>query len=144
MSLSDSTMRAAKPGEKDRKLTDEKGLYLLVRPTGAKLWRLKYRFGGQEKKLVLGSYPEISLKEARLKAEDARRQVLNGVGPSTAKRLAAIARQLSAEASFGAIAKEGTCFKVSICLGPRPLCAPIADIRLEDHDPPKRTFDRSC
>lgn len=66
MSLSDSAIRAAKPGDKDRKLTDEKGLYLLGRPTGSKLWRLKYRYGGQEKKLVLGSYPEIRLKEARL------------------------------------------------------------------------------
>lgn len=106
MPLSDSAIRAAKPGPKDRKLTDEKGLYLLVRPTGSKLWRLKYRYGGQEKKLVLGSYPEISLKEARLKAEDARRQVLNGVDPSAAKKLEAIARKLSAETSFGAIANE--------------------------------------
>lgn len=48
MPLSDSAIRAAKPGPKDRKLTDEKGLYLLVRPTGSKLWRFKYRYGGQE------------------------------------------------------------------------------------------------
>jgi integrase len=106
MPLTDSVIRAAKPGDKDRKLTDEKGLYLLVSSSGSKLWRLKYRFAGKEKKLALGGYPEISLKEARLKAEDARRQVMNGVDPSEAKRLEAIARQLSAETSFGAIAKE--------------------------------------
>jgi hypothetical protein len=47
----------------------------LVSSSGSKLWRLKYRFAGKEKKLALGGYPEISLKEARLKAEDARRQV---------------------------------------------------------------------
>jgi hypothetical protein len=75
MPLTDSVIRAAKPGDKDRKLTDEKGLYLLVSSSGSKLWRLKYRFAGKEKKLALGGYPEISLKEARLKAEDARRQV---------------------------------------------------------------------
>lgn len=57
MPLSDSAICAAKPGEKDRKLTDEKGLHLLVTPTGSKLWRLKYRYGGMEKKLALGSYP---------------------------------------------------------------------------------------
>jgi hypothetical protein len=57
MPLSDTTICAAKPGERDRKLTDEKGLYLLVRPTGAKLWRLKHRVGGEEKKLVRGSCP---------------------------------------------------------------------------------------
>lgn len=106
MPLTDSAIRAAKPGEKDRKLTDEKGLHLLVTPTGSKLWRLKYRYGGKEKKLALGSYPEISLKEARSKAEDARRQLLNGIDPSAAKKLAAIARQISAETSFGAIALE--------------------------------------
>ncbi len=92
MPLTDSAIRAAKPGEKDRKLTDEKGLHLLVTPTGSKLWRLKYRYGGKEKKLALGSYPEISLEEARYKAEDARRQLLNGIDPSAAKKLAAIGR----------------------------------------------------
>ena len=106
MPLTDSAIRAAKPGEKDRKLTDEQGLHLLVMPTGSKLWRLKYRYGGKEKKLALGSYPEVSLQDARLKAEDARRQLMTGVDPSAAKRLAAITRQLSAETSFGAIALE--------------------------------------
>jgi hypothetical protein len=82
MPLTDSVIRAAKAGDKDRKLTDEKGLYLLVSTSGSKLWRLKYRFAGKEKKLAFGAYPEISLKDARLKAEDARRQVMNGVDPS--------------------------------------------------------------
>jgi hypothetical protein len=77
-----------------------------VSSSGSKFWRLKYRLAGKEKKLALGAYPEIRLKEARLKAEDARWQVMNGVDPSEAKRLEAIARQLSAETSFGAIAKE--------------------------------------
>jgi hypothetical protein len=69
MPLTDSVIRAAKAGDKDRKLTDEKGLYLLVSTSGSKLWRLKYRFAGKEKKLALGAYPEISLKEHPSRAE---------------------------------------------------------------------------
>lgn len=67
MPLSDSAIRAAKRGNKDRKLTDKKGLYRLVSTSGAKLWRLKYCFAGKEKKLALGAYQEISLTEVRLK-----------------------------------------------------------------------------
>ena len=106
MPLSDTAIRAAKPGEKDRKFADAKGLHLLVTPTGSKLWRLKFRYGGKEKKLALGSYPDVGLKDARLKAEDARRKLTNGIDPSAEKRLAAIARQLSVETSFAAIGQE--------------------------------------
>ena len=61
MALTDTTIRLAKAGEANRKLADEKGLYLHVTTTGSKLWRLKYRIGGKEKKLALGAYPEIGL-----------------------------------------------------------------------------------
>ena len=65
MPLTDVAIRAAKPGPKPRKLSDSEGLYLEVAPSGGKWWRLKYRFGGKEKRLSLGTYPEISLKKAR-------------------------------------------------------------------------------
>ncbi len=60
MALTDTAVRLAKAGDNDRKLADEKGLYLLVTATGSKLWRLKYRIGGKEKKLALGAYPEMA------------------------------------------------------------------------------------
>lgn len=65
MPLSDIAIRAAKPGPKPIKLSDERGLFLLVQPSGGKLWRLKYRIAGKEKKLSLGRYPDVGLKEAR-------------------------------------------------------------------------------
>ena len=65
MPLTDVAARNTKPGERPQKLFDGHGLYLLVQPQGTKLWRLKYRFAGKEKLLSFGSYPEVSLKEAR-------------------------------------------------------------------------------
>lgn len=106
MALTDARIRTAKAGPKEQKLYDEKGLFLAVSPSGAKLWRLRYQFAGREKKLALGCYPEIGLKDARRRAEDARRQVIDGVDPSAAKRMEAIARQISAENSFAPIARE--------------------------------------
>jgi hypothetical protein len=60
MPLSDIAIRSAKPDEKPTKLADERGLFLLIEPSGSKLWRLKYRVAGKEKKLLLGSYPDVS------------------------------------------------------------------------------------
>ncbi len=65
MPLSDTAIRTAKPTDKPYKLADEKGLFLLVTPAGGKWWRLKYRFGGKEKLLSLGTYPDVGLKDAR-------------------------------------------------------------------------------
>ena len=65
MPLTDTAVRNAKAGEKPLKLSDEKGLFLLLSPNGAKYWRMKYRFEGKEKKLALGVYPDVSLKDAR-------------------------------------------------------------------------------
>lgn len=76
----------AKPKKKEYKLTDGGGLYLLVTPSGGKLWRLKYRFGGLEKKLALGAFPEISLSVARKKREEAKGQIAQGVDPSVARK----------------------------------------------------------
>ena len=67
MALADTAIRLAKPvrAGRERKLANEKGLYLLLTPSGSKLWRLNYRLDGKDKKLAQGSYPEVGLKDAR-------------------------------------------------------------------------------
>ena len=65
MPLTDTAIKNAKPGDKTRKLYDSRGLYLEVSPKGGKWWRLKFRFDGREKRLSLGVYSDISLKDAR-------------------------------------------------------------------------------
>ncbi|WP_338039505.1 Arm DNA-binding domain-containing protein, partial [Mailhella massiliensis] len=87
MSLTDTAIRAAKPAEKQQKLFDAKGLYLLIMPSGTKSWRLKYHFQGKEKLISLGTYPATSLKEAREKAADARKAIENGIDPSAQRKL---------------------------------------------------------
>jgi integrase len=106
MVLTDTAVRLAKAGASDRKLSDSKGLYLLVTATGSKLWRLKYRIDGKEKKLALGSYPEVGLKEARARRDAARRSAQAGIDPSILKREARIAKQAAASNTFGGIAEE--------------------------------------
>src|SRR3546814_7557747 len=78
MPLTDTRLRALKPKDKPYKVTDERGLYVEVTPTGGKLWRFRYRIGGAQKKLCIGSYPDISLKQARDEAYEARRAVASG------------------------------------------------------------------
>jgi Arm DNA-binding domain len=65
MALTDTAIRNTKPGAKPFKLTDSGGLHLLVTPTGGKLWRLAYRFGGKQKTLALGLYPVVTLADPR-------------------------------------------------------------------------------
>ncbi|CAE6828819.1 tyrosine-type recombinase/integrase [Paraburkholderia nemoris] len=106
MALTDTAVRNTKPGEKPLKLFDGGGLFLLVAKTGGKLWRLKYRFGGKEKLLALGSYPEVSLKDARERRDEARRQLAKGADPGETRK-AEKASKLGREAdSFEVIARE--------------------------------------
>lgn len=105
MPLSDTAARQAKFNGKQQKLPDEKGLFLLVTSSG-KYWRLKFRFGGKEKVLALGVYPEVSLKEARVKREEARRQLAEGIDPSLARKQSKAANRLASEHNFEAIARE--------------------------------------
>lgn len=79
MPLTDKAIRNAKPAEKPRRLYDSSGLYLEISPNGGKWWRLKYRFAGKEKRISLGTYPEISLKEARERRDDQRKLLAAGV-----------------------------------------------------------------
>lgn len=80
--LSDLAVKNAKPAAKDYTLYDGDGLMLLVKTTGGKLWRFKYRFNGHEKRMAMGAYPQVSLKDARLKREVSRKQVANGIDPA--------------------------------------------------------------
>jgi integrase len=101
-SLSEAKIRASKPKERPYKLFDERGLFMLVTPSGGRLWRFRYRLGGVEKLLTLGPYPDVSLKRAREKRDEARTHVADGVDPS-AKRQAERAAQAD---TFEAIARE--------------------------------------
>jgi integrase len=106
MPLSSLAVQNAKPRESLYLLTDGNGLHLLVKPNGSKLWRLRYRFGGKQNMLSLGSFPEISLADAREKRDDARKLLANGIDPSRQKKLDKIAAQSAAKNTFGAIAEE--------------------------------------
>lgn len=86
MALTDTAARTAKPREKLYRLSDTAGLCLEVTPSGSKLWRLRYRFGGKAKMIGLGPYPAITLAKARERREDARRQLANGVDPAAHKQ----------------------------------------------------------
>ena len=77
MALSDFAARRAKPGEKAYKLFDGDGLHLLVNASGSKLWRLKYRYGGKEKRLSFGSYPPISIANVPQRHDEAKRKLLS-------------------------------------------------------------------
>jgi integrase len=104
MPLTDTAIRSAKPQAKAVRLFDGGGLYLEVNPAGGKWWRWKFRFGGKEKRLSLGVYPDVSLKVAREKRDAARQQLAAGIDPGQARRAEKLA-QAGAE-SFEAIARE--------------------------------------
>lgn len=106
MPLTDTQIKVIKPEAKARKLADEKGLYLLLQPTGAKLWRLKYRFGGKEKLLALGSYPDVGLKDARNRRDEARKLLADGVDPGEQRKAQKAAGEIRAANSFEVICRE--------------------------------------
>lgn len=106
MALTDVTIRKAKAGPKAYKLSDSSGLFLLVERTGGKLWRMKYRIDGREKKLAIGRYPEIGLAEARRRRDAAREQLAQGKDPSREKQREKTRAKLGAENTFAALAAE--------------------------------------
>ena len=105
MALSDTTIRNAKPTDKPRKLSDEKGMFLLVTPSGGKLWRLKYRFGGKEKVLALGQYPDVGLKDARERRDAARELLAKEIDPGEARKTAKADKAVKAGNSFEVVAR---------------------------------------
>lgn len=94
--LTDTAIRKAKTGEKSVKLSDGGGLYLELHPNGSRYWRMKYRFGGVEKRLAFGVYPEVSLADARIRREEARKLVANGTDPGLVKKAAKATEQAAA------------------------------------------------
>lgn len=114
MALTNIQVEKAKPAEKDRKLFDEKGLYLLVKSTGHKWWRFKYRFGVRadgkpgkaEKVLALGVFPDVSLKRAREKRDAARQLLADGIDPSAQRKADEHAERIAQLRTFEAVARE--------------------------------------
>lgn len=106
MSLTSTKIRSTKPKKKTFRLFDGKGLYLEVSPKGGKWWRLKYRFNGKEKRLSLGVYPEIGLKDARDRCLEMRRLLHDGIDPSENRKAKKAARMNLAANSFEIVARE--------------------------------------
>jgi integrase len=105
-SLSDAAARNAKPKAKPYKIADGEGLFMLVMPSGAKYWRLKYFFGGKEKLLALGVYPDVALAEARDRRVQARKVLAAGNDPGVAKKQAKQLATAKAANTFEAVARE--------------------------------------
>lgn len=104
--ISDLEARKAKPKDKPYKLTDERGLYLLVNTNGGKLWRMNYRLDGKQKTLAFGAYPDVSLAQAREKREAARRLLAEGIDPTEHRKTQERATVERATNSFEAVARE--------------------------------------
>lgn len=101
-SLSEARVRSAKPRERAYKLYDERGLFLLVTPTGGRMWRLRYQIGNLEKQISLGLYPDVPLKRAREKRDEARRLIADEIDPSTERK----ARRAAMLVTFEGVAQE--------------------------------------
>lgn len=106
MPLTDTAVRNAKPSQKAVKLFDDRGLYLEISPAGGKWWRHKYRFEGTEKRLSLGVYPDVGLKEARSRRDEARKLLASGVDPGEHRKALKQARTDEVANSFEVLARE--------------------------------------
>ncbi|WP_242184626.1 integrase arm-type DNA-binding domain-containing protein [Sphingomonas sp. CARO-RG-8B-R24-01] len=99
-------IRSLKPEARPFKVPDADGLFLIVQPSGALLWRFRYKVLGHERKLSLGTFPELSLQQARKKRDEARAQLVDGIDPVEEKRQRRIAAELAAQTTFGLVAEE--------------------------------------
>lgn len=106
MRLSHFAITKAKPQDKSFKLADGAGLYLLIEPSGSKLWRFRYRFAGRENMLTFGPFPAVSLGDAREKRDQARKLLASGVDPSERRKQEKREAALKSANTFGAIADE--------------------------------------
>jgi integrase len=104
--LTQFVLTKAKPKGKPYKLTDALGLHLMVTPSGARLWRFRYRFAGKENTLALGAFPDVSLAEARAKRDAARKLLAEGVDPSQKRKADMFTVNEAAQNTFGSIAAE--------------------------------------
>lgn len=106
MPLTDTAIRNAKSGAKPAKLFDERGLFLIVTPTGGKWWRFRYKFDDKEKLLSLGVYPDVGLKDARQRRDDARKLLADGIDPGENRKAMKAVKQDRAANSFEVITRE--------------------------------------
>lgn len=106
MALSDTAIRNLKVPSKPTKISDDRGLFLLLTPSGGKLWRFKYRFDRKERLLALGRYPDVSLAKARERREDARRLLADGIDPNAHRKIHKEARAESLRNTFETVARE--------------------------------------
>lgn len=106
MPLTDAKLRTTKPGPKPLKLSDFEGLFLLVKPTGSRLWRMAYRFDGKQKVLALGSYPDVSLRDARKAKDDARELLAAGRDPAHLRKVTKLKAKVGAGNTFAMVANE--------------------------------------
>ncbi|PHM46519.1 integrase [Xenorhabdus miraniensis] len=106
MKLTARQVETVKPQDKDFKLSDGGGLYLLVKTTGSKYWRLKYRIAGKEKLLAIGTFPLITLAEARRKRDEAKKLIAEGIDPNQDKKQKKLATQGEISNTFESIARE--------------------------------------
>jgi len=106
MPLTDAVIRNVKPREKPLKLSDEKGLYLLVTPNGGRWWRFDYRFTGKRKSLSLGVYPDVGLKQARTRRDAARKLLADDIDPSKHRKIHKAEKLERMANSFEAVARE--------------------------------------
>lgn len=104
--LSVTAINQVKPKDKPYKLKDEKGLYLLIQPSGSKLWRFDYRFEGKRKTLAFGAYPDLTIAEARNKRDKARNSIVNEIDPSEVKKAIKAAKKSLESNSFEVVARE--------------------------------------
>ena len=104
--LTDQKIRALKTKDKQYKVSDEKGLYLLVKPNAGKYWRLKYRLLGKEKNLAIGVYPDVSLKQARLARDEAKKLIHLGIDPVQDKQEQKLKRLELSNNSYEVVARE--------------------------------------
>ena len=113
MALSDTAIRNAKPGAKPVRRFDGGGLYLEVAPSGGKWWRLKYRHDNKEKRLSLGTYPDVGLKAARERRDAARKQIAEGIDPSAARQETKHAKQRDALSTVEAVSRAWLAHRAS-------------------------------
>ncbi len=106
MPLTDTEVRNAKPKSAQYKLTDAEGMYLLVKPSGAKYWRLKYRYGGKEKVLALGVYPDVRLPDARKRRADAKASLADKRDPGFERKSEKLVAAFRAGNTFEGVARE--------------------------------------
>jgi integrase len=106
MALTDKQIRNTKPAERPLKLSDGSGMLLLVTPAGQRWWRLRYRYGGKEKMLSLGTYPEVSLKDAREKRDETRKLIAAGIDPAGKRKAEKAAKSEAGANTFEVVARE--------------------------------------